>query len=101
MNSEPARVEITAPNQLIERVAVLAAVLGEDQSTILVRAIQDYLKHSSDDEEMVQEIAGAYYDDEISFEELEGLLGTTEAKNHRVLKQQLSADFVDSVADLE
>lgn len=101
MNSEPARVEITAPDQLIERVAVLATVLGEDQSTILVRAIQDYLEHISDDEEMVQEIAGAYYDEEISFEELEGLLGTKAAKNHRVLKQQLSAAFVDSVADLE
>ncbi|APE95320.1 hypothetical protein HSR6_0867 [Halodesulfurarchaeum formicicum] len=80
---------------------VLASVLGEDQSAILVRAIQDYLKRISDDEEIVQEIAGSYYDDEISFEELEGLLGTKEAKNHRVLKQQLSAEFVDTVVDSE
>ena len=41
----------------------------------------------------------AYYDDDISFDQLETLVGAEEAANLRVLKQQLDEDFVDEVAD--
>jgi predicted nucleic acid-binding protein len=46
-----------------------------------------------------REITAAYYDDEISFEQLKALVGAEEAANLRVLKQQLDQDFVDEVAD--
>ncbi|MCU4801669.1 hypothetical protein OB920_14920 [Halobacteria archaeon HArc-gm2] len=52
------------------------------------------------DEKRVQEFAAAYYDDEISFEQLEAHVGSEKAANFRVLKQQLDEDFVDEVAEL-
>lgn len=44
-------------------------------------------------------MAAVYYDDDISFDQLETLVGAEEAANLRVLKQQLDEDFVDEVGD--
>jgi hypothetical protein len=52
------------------------------------------------DEKHVQEIAAAYYDDEISFEQLEARVGAQKGANFRVLKRQLDEDFVDELVDL-
>ena len=46
----------------------------------------------------MQEIAAAYYDDEIAYEQLKAIVGTEEAATLRVLKQQLDEDFIDEVA---
>jgi len=85
---------------LIDRADALATVLGDDRTDVLVRALREYLREAAHDDDLVQEIAGAYYDDEIAFEQLKGLVGPEEAANFRALKRQLESDYLDEVADL-
>ncbi|QIQ75425.1 hypothetical protein GL213_02070 [Halogeometricum borinquense] len=100
MSTDKKRVQFRAPNRLIDRADALAAVLGEDRTDVLVTALREYLQDAAHDDALVQEIAAAYYDDEITFEQLKALVGAEEAANLRVLKQQLDDSFVDEVADV-
>ena len=99
MSGEKKRVQFRAPHRLVDRADALAAVLGEDRTNVLVTALREYLQKATHEDALTQEIAAAYYDDEISDDQLESLLGAEEAANLRVLKQQLDEDFVDEVAD--
>ncbi|GAA0217302.1 hypothetical protein [Halobaculum roseum] len=99
MSTDKKRVQFRAPDRLIDRTDALATVLGEDRTDILVTALREYLQDATHDDALLQEIAEAYYDDAISFEQLKSLVGAEEAANLRVLKQQLSDDFIDEVAD--
>lgn len=99
MGSEKKRVQFRAPHRLIDRADALAEVLGEDRTDILVTALREYLQEAAHDDALTQEIAAAYYDDEITVEQLNTLVGAEEAANVRVLKQQLDEDFIDEVAD--
>jgi len=98
MSTDKKRVQFRAPDRLIDRADALAAVLGEE-TDILVTALREYLQDAAHDDALTQEIAAAYYDDEITFEQLKALVGAEEAANIRVLKQQLDEDFIDEVAD--
>ena len=100
MSSEKKRVQFRAPHRLINRADALAAVLGEDRTDILITALREYLQDAAHDDALIQEIAAAYYDDEITFEQLKTLVGAEEAANLRVLKQQLDTAFIDEVADV-
>jgi hypothetical protein len=100
MSTEKKRVQFRAPNRLIDRADALAAVLGEDRTDVLVTALREYLQDAAHNDKLVQEIAAAYYDDEITFEQLKALVGAEEAANLRVLKQQLDEDFIDEVVDV-
>jgi len=100
MSTDKRRVQFRAPDRLVDRADALAAVLGEDRTDVLVTALREYLQEATHDDALVQEIADAYYDDDLTFEQLKALLGAEEAANLRVLKQQLDDDFVDDVADL-
>jgi len=100
MSANKKRVQFRAPNRLIDRADALAAVLGEDRTDILVTALREYLQDAAHDDALVQEIAAAYYDEEITYEQLKTLLGAEESANLRILKQQLEANFVDEVAEL-
>ena len=99
MSSDRKRVQFRAPDRLIERADALADVLGENRTDVLVTALREYLQDAAHDDALTQEMAAAYYDDDISFDQLETLVGAEEAANLRVLKQQLDEDFVDEVAD--
>ena len=99
MSSEKKRVQFRAPHRLIDRADALAAVLGEDRTDVLVTALREYLQEATHDDALTQEIAAAYYDDEITGEQLKALVGAEEAANLRVLKQQLNEEFLDEVAD--
>ena len=99
MSSDKKRVQFRAPHRLINRTDALAKVLGEDRTNILVTALREYLQEATHDDALTQEIAAAYYDDEITVEQLKALVGAEEAANLRVLKQQLDEDFIDEVAD--
>ena len=83
MSSDKKRVQFRAPHRLIDRADALAAVLGEDRTDILVTALREYLQEATHDDALRQEIAAAYYDDEISAEELNALVGAE--------KQRISA----------
>ena len=100
MSSDKKRVQFRAPHRLIDRTDALADVLGEDRTDILVTALREYLQEATHDDALTQEIAAAYHDDEISFEQLKALVGAEEAANLRVLKKQLSEDFVDEVGEV-
>lgn len=100
MSSDKKRVQFRAPHRLIDRTDALAAVLGTDRTDVLVTALREYLQDAAHDDTLVQEIAAAYYDDEITFEQLSSLVGAEKAANFRVLKQQLDEDFVERVAEL-
>jgi len=100
MSTDKKRVQFRAPNRLINRTDALAAVLGEDRTDILVTALREYLQDTTQDETLIQEIAAAYYDDEITDEQLKSLVGAEKAANLRVLKQQLDDDFVDEIAEV-
>ena len=100
MSSNKKRVQFRAPHRLIDRTDALADVLGEDRTDILVTALREYLQEATHDDALTQEIAAAYYDDEISFEQLEALVGTEEAANLRVLKRQLNEDLIDEVGEV-
>lgn len=54
---------------------------------------------STRSDDIKQEIAGAYYDDEITFDQLMDLVGYEEAANFRVLKEQLSEEFIVEAAE--
>ena len=100
MSSDKKRVQFRAPHRLIDRTDALADVLGEDRTDILVTALREYLQEATHDDALTQEIAAAYYDDEISFEQLKALVGAEEAANLRVLKRQLNEDFIDEVGEV-
>lgn len=99
MSSDKKRVQFRAPHRLIDRTDALAEVLGEDRTNILVTALREYLQTATHDDALTQEIAAAYYDDEITVEQLKTLVGAEEAANLQVLKQQLDEDFINEVAD--
>ncbi|MEF8757743.1 MAG: hypothetical protein V5A33_05870 [Halobacteriales archaeon] len=100
MSSDKKRVQFRAPHRLIDRADALATVLGEDRTDLLLTALREYLREAAQDDAITQEIAGAYYDEEISYDELRALVGAEEAANFRVLKQQLDEGYVDDLSDL-
>ncbi|WP_199723157.1 hypothetical protein [Halobellus sp. Atlit-38R] len=53
----------------------------------------------TDEDALSQEIAAAYYDDEITIDQLTELVSAETAANLWVLKQQLDEDFINEVAD--
>lgn len=93
------RVQFRAPRGLVERADALAAVLETDRTDILTNALREYLREASHDDDIKQEIAGAYYDNEITFQQLKELVGHEEAANFRVLKSQLSDEFLEETAE--
>jgi predicted transcriptional regulator len=97
--SEKKRVQFRAPRGLVDRADSLAAVLETDRTDILISALREYLRDAAHSDEVKQEIADAYYDGEITYDELKDLVGREEAANFRVLKAQLTDEFVDEVAE--
>ncbi|WP_247728367.1 hypothetical protein [Halovivax limisalsi] len=93
------RVQFRAPRGLVDRADALASVFETDRTDILTSALREYLRDAAHDDDIKQEIAGAYYDDEITFEQLKNLVGHEEAANFRVLKDQLSEEFLEETAE--
>lgn len=97
--SEKKRIQFRAPSGLVDQADALAAVLETDRTDILISALREYLRDVAHSDEVKQEIADAFYEDEISFEELKDLVGHEEAANFRLLKEQLCDKFIDEVAE--
>lgn len=93
------RVQFRAPRGMVKRADALATVFETDRTDILTSALREYLREVAHDDDVKQEIAGAYYDDEIDFDELKELVGHEEAANFRVLKEQLDEEFIDEATE--
>jgi predicted transcriptional regulator len=93
-SDEKRQVQFRAPQGLVERTDVLATVLETDRTDVIISALREYLRDAAHDDELEQEIAEAYYDDDVSFEQLKALVGHEEAADFHVLKTQLSDEFL-------
>jgi hypothetical protein len=99
MSGETKRVNFNFPQHLVEQADVLGEVEQRDRTEIVVTALREYLHDATTDEQIVQEVAGAYYDGRIDFEQLRVLVGPEKAGNFRLLKQQLDEEFIHDVAE--
>ena len=99
MSGGTKRVNFNFPERLVEQADVLGEVEQRDRTDIVVTALREYLRDVASDEQIVQEIAGAYYDDRIDFEQLRVLVGPEKAGNFQVLKQQLDEEFIHDVGE--
>jgi len=98
-SGEKQRVQFRAPESVVKQADTLATVLGTDRTTVILSALREYVRDASHDDDLRQELAGAYYDDDITFDELKTVVGHEEAANLRVLKTQLDEEFLDATAE--
>jgi hypothetical protein len=75
---------------------MLATALRTDRTD----SLRKYLRNAAHDDRLIQEIASAYYEDEITFEQLKSLVGPEGAANFRVLKRQLDESLTEELTDL-
>ncbi len=100
MRSNTNRVQFHAPDELVERADILVTALETERDDILAAALREYIDDTVCDDEIEQEIAAAYYDSTITYEQLASLVGRARATNFRVLKRQLEPSYVDEIAGL-
>lgn len=99
--SSSKRVQFRAPEQLIEQADILATAEDRDRTDVIIEALRAYLRESSESEDVKRDIANAYYDGELQYDEMKAVLGPKEAENLRLLKGQLKDDeLAEDVANL-
>ena len=98
--SSSTRVHFRAPERLIEQADALAVAENKNRTDVLIDALREYLAESSDEERVQQAIADAYYEDQLTFEQVKAIVGTETAQNFRVLKRQLTDESIsDELAE--
>jgi metal-responsive CopG/Arc/MetJ family transcriptional regulator len=99
--SSSKRVQFRAPEQLIDQADVLATAEDRDRTDVLIEALREYLSESTDSDDVKRDIANAYYEGTIAYEEVKAILGPKEAENLRLLKDQLeNHELTEEVANL-
>lgn len=99
--SSSKRVQFRAPEQLIAQADVLATAEDRDRTDLLIDALRVYLSESAEKEDVKRDIANAYYDGTIDYDDVRSILGPKEAENLRLLKAQLDDDgLTEELADL-
>lgn len=88
------RVHFRAPERLVEQADALAVAEDKNRTDVLVDALRDYLAEASNEERVRQAIADAYYEDRLTFDQVEAIVGRETAQNFRVLKRQLTDDEI-------
>lgn len=88
------RVHFRAPERLVEQADALAVAKDKNRTDVLVDALRDYLAEASNEERVRQAIADAYYEDRLTFDQVEAIVGRETAQNFRVLKRQLTDDEI-------
>ncbi|WP_231187356.1 hypothetical protein [Haladaptatus sp. DYF46] len=96
---EKKRVQFRAPERLVQQTDTLATVLETDRTTVILSALRNYLRDAAHNDELKQEIAEAFYSNDITFTQLKDLVGHEEAANFRILKEQLEDEFIDETAE--
>lgn len=88
--SSSTRVHFRAPERLIEQADALATAEDKNRTDVLVEALRAYLSTASNEAQVQEAIANAYYEDRLEFEQVQAVVGRQQAQNFRLLKQQLS-----------
>ena len=98
MSTEKKRVHFLAPEKVVEQADALAAAENRDRTDIILSALREYLRNETADERVEQLIAGAYYDGDLTYDQVRRLVGPQRAADFRVLKRELSDDYIDEIA---
>lgn len=90
MAEDRTRIDFNAPTSLVERADSLADILGTSRTRLLVDALREELDDLARDEGVRREVRAAFYDDRVTFETVESVLGTEEALRMRLLRESLN-----------
>lgn len=77
------------PSSIQQKAQALAIAEDKNSTDLMINAIQTYISERTESENVRQQIADAYYNDELTFEQVEELVGPEQAGNFKVLKDQL------------
>lgn len=98
--SSSKRVHFRAPEQLIEQADILATAEDRDRTDVLIDALRTYLSDASESDEVKRDLANAYFEEDVSYDAIQALLGPKEAENLRLLKDQLeNRELTEELAD--
>lgn len=86
------RVDFNAPTSLVERADTIADLRGVSRTQLLTEALQSEMDELATDTEFRRRLADAYYDEEVSFETVESVLGTEEAMRMKLLRESLDRE---------
>lgn len=92
MAEERTRIDFNAPSSLVERADALADLLETSRTRILIDALRNELDDLTREDAVRREVREAFYDDRITFETLESVLGTEEALRVKLLRESLDRD---------
>lgn len=90
--SSTTRVHVRAPEALIEQADALATAEDKTRTDVIVEALRSHLEDATNEEQVRQAIANAYYEDELDFDAVKAIVGVEDAQNFKVLKAQLTDD---------
>jgi len=77
------------PSPVQQKARALAIAEDKNSTDLMINTIQTYINERTENENVRQQIADAYYNDELTFEQVEELVGPEQAGNFKVLKDQL------------
>ncbi|MFO7832841.1 MAG: hypothetical protein R6V31_01990 [Halohasta sp.] len=86
------RVDFNAPTSLVERADTIADLRGVSRTQLLTEALQSEMDELATDTEFRRRLADAYYDEEVSFETVESVLGTEAAMRMKLLRESLDRE---------
>ena len=92
MAKQKTRVDFNAPESLVAQADAVADLLDISRTQLLIEALREELDSRLSDEQFQQMLKQAYYDDQISFETVETILGTEEAVRLQLLAASLDRD---------
>lgn len=95
------RVNFRADERLLERADALAAVEHKDRTTVIHEALEAFIDSEVENEGVRRAIANAYFDDDLTDEQVRLLVGVEDARTLRAQKRQLEDDaLAEDLADL-
>lgn len=91
-SDDPRRVHFQSPEHLIDRLDAVADVYDTDRTDLLVDAIREYITETVEDEAFQDLVTSKYYDEQIGFQTVKRVLGTSTANRLRILKASLESN---------
>lgn len=83
--NQPTQVSFEAPASLVDRIEAIVQVLDENLESVLVVAVATNLDDAAASEDVRHRVAEQYYDDRLSINQVEQVVGSVEAQRLRLL----------------